>query len=77
MLNISGISNRLDSAYVDVVSRRGARVHARFELRKGRGKLLLNNGEVDFSENISDLEVRVWVGEKDEIILFGYSLNPL
>lgn len=76
LLSISGKSSQLRGAYVDVVSDLGTKVHAKFKLKED-GNYLLRNGVVNLDVNVKDLEVRVWVSEKDELRLFGYSLKPL
>jgi hypothetical protein len=76
LLSVVGSATRLNGAYVDVVSDKGASVHARFDLAKRADNYLIRNVEVVLPLNINDLEVRIWVGENDEIKLLSYSLNP-
>jgi len=76
LLSVSGSSNRLVGAYVDVVSAKGSTVYAKFDLRQEGDSYLLRNRQVNLAEDVSDLEVRVWVGENDEVNLLGYSLKP-
>lgn len=75
-LSVNGQATRLVSAYVDVVSDKGAKVHARVDLSKSTNSFLVDKFEVNLPPGINDLEVRVWVGEGDEITLHGYSLKP-
>lgn len=75
MLSILGRSSNLSGAYVDVVSDKGAKVHAKFGVKQD-GNYLLRNGMVTLVSSVNDVEVRVWVSEKDEIKLFGYMLKP-
>jgi hypothetical protein len=75
-LSVLGSSSQLKDAYIDVVSDRGAKVYAKIALKDKRDDYLARNVEIDLSGVINDLEVRVWVGENDEIKLYGYSLKP-
>jgi len=75
-LSVVGHVTQLVGAYVDVVSDKGAKIHAKFDLSKSKNNFLIDEAEVNIPSNISDLEVRVWVSEGDEIELYGYSLKP-
>jgi hypothetical protein len=75
-LSVLGSSAQLKDAYIDVVSDRGAKVYAKIALKDKRDDYLARNVEIDLAGVINDLEVRVWVGENDEIKLYGYSLKP-
>jgi hypothetical protein len=77
LLSVFGISSQIRGAYVEVVSDKGAKIHAKFGLAEGRDIYLIRNVEVVLLENINDLEVRVWVGEEDQIKLYGYSLTDV
>jgi hypothetical protein len=76
-LNVSGSSEYLVDAYVEIVSAKGSNLHAKFMLEQLNDGYLLKNGLVNLEEDVSDLEVRVWVSKKDKVNLFGYSLKPL
>lgn len=75
-LTVYGSSKVSNGSYIDVVSGRGTVVHARFEIVNSNGNLLLKSGTVDISENISDIEIRLWVGKGSIVNLTGYELNP-
>lgn len=75
-LSVAGQATQLGAAYVDVVSDKGANVHARFNLKKNSNNFLIDKVEVNLSSSVNDLEVRVWVGEGDALRLHGYSLKP-
>lgn len=76
-LNVSGSSEHLVDAYVEIVSAKGSNLHAKFMLEQLNDGYLLKNRHVNLEEDVSDLEVRVWVSKKDKLNLFGYSLKPL
>ena len=75
-LSVAGQATQLVEAYVDVVSDKGSKVHARFYLAKSTNNFLVDKVEVNLPSSIDDLEVRVWVGEGDDVRLHGYSLKP-
>jgi len=75
-LSVYGSWDFIDNAYVEVVSNSGNLVHGRFSLGKvATGPLLLKE-VVNLASNVSDIEVRIWVGESDSLKLVGYSLIP-
>lgn len=74
-LTVLGSSDLMSDAYVDVASGLGEVVHARFNLKKLDEGFLLKNAVVKIPENVSDIEVRVWVGEQDKLVLSGYTLK--
>jgi hypothetical protein len=76
-LSLFGQSDFTDGAYLDVVSQQGARVYARHSLGETSGGTLVHDVTVDLPENVSDLEVRVWVGERSRVRLSGYSFDRL
>jgi hypothetical protein len=75
-LNVYGSLDMDSSAYVDVVSDKGTVVHARFDIEKDVKGQFLRNAVVHLPASVSDIEVRVWVGDDDSLELFGYSLKP-
>ena len=76
-LNVYGSSDFVGGAYVDVVSDKGRLVYGRFNIEKDAKGKLLRNAVVHLTAGVSDIEVRVWVGEHDSLELVGYSLKPL
>ena len=76
-LSLFGQSDFADGAYLDVVSQQGTRVYAKHYLREAAGGTLLHDVTVDIPENVSDLEVRVWVGERSRVRLSGYGFDRL
>lgn len=75
-LSVFGLADLISGAYVDVVSSKGKLVHAHFNLKKIDGEFLLKNTVIQIPENVSDIEVRVWVSEHDKLELSGYELKP-
>jgi hypothetical protein len=67
----------LEHAYIDVASDSGKRVHARFNLADEPGGTLLDKASVRLPFDVSDLEIRIWVGESDSLALEGYTLSPV
>jgi hypothetical protein len=67
-----------ETAWVDIVSNKGGLIHARFELinisSTAEGVLLEKN--INIEQDVADLEVRVYVGQMDNLRLDSYSLLP-
>lgn len=76
-LTVHGSSSLLEHAYIDVASDSGKRVHARFNLADEPGGTLLDKASVRLPSDVSDLEIRIWVGESDSLALEGYTLSPV
>jgi len=76
-LNVLGSAENIDKAYIDIASDRGEKVHARFELVDfiSNNENTLLSEMVHLSEPVSDVEVRIWVGDNDIITLIGYTLS--
>jgi hypothetical protein len=75
-LSVFGASDFISGAYVDIVSEKGGLVHARFNLEGSEKGFLLKKVSVHIPVNVSDIEVRVWVGDDDKLELRGYTLKP-
>lgn len=74
------VEGRVDvpaGAWVDVVSDRGQRQHARFELSDGEGGVPLLREQVTLEEDVPDLEIRVWVSSDTVMRLSAYELRKL
>ncbi|MEM2174982.1 MAG: hypothetical protein QXI58_05115 [Candidatus Micrarchaeia archaeon] len=76
VLIVKGSIERIFSAYVDVVSNRGATQHAKF-LISGNASGIISMGFVKIDDFVKDLEIRVFVSERDIICLEGYELVPV
>jgi hypothetical protein len=77
-LQVFGSVNLPSSVWVDVVSSKGAIQHGKFALSQEtqQGHILVK-GRVKIEKEAQDVEVRVYVGADDEIILNGYELVPV
>jgi hypothetical protein len=78
-LTVRGKSKTADSAWVDVVSGRGAAVHGQFKLNANssdRDQTIVA-GNIKLDSSVEDLEVRVHVEGQDRVVLQGYSLEPV
>ena len=78
-LVVVGSAPAVSSAFVDVVSGEGAIVHAAFPITatESSGTAVLVSARIVLNEDVSDLEVRMWVAEGDGIRLDGYEMTPL
>lgn len=77
-LVLRGKSERSDLAWVDVVSSKGTVQHGKFALKPTmQGEAVLAEGLVELHAPVEDIEVRVYVGAKDEVTLEGYELVPV
>ncbi|QTP58891.1 hypothetical protein HNO53_09340 [Billgrantia antri] len=67
-----------NAAWVDVVSGKGTVQHEKFHI-SGRVNApgVIAEGYVELADKVQDLEVRVFVGEEDDITLKGYELVPM
>jgi hypothetical protein len=76
--NLFGGIVSAETAWVDIVSNKGGLIHARFELinisSTAEGVLLEKN--INIEQDVADLEVRVYVGQMDNLRLDSYSLLP-
>jgi len=78
LLSLFGSARQSGGAYIDVVSEYGNKIYGKFELAENAdSEHLIKDAIIDLPENVSDLEVRVWVEAEDDITLFGYSLMPM
>lgn len=73
-----GRNGKIKDAWVDVVSNKGSVQHGKFALSQEtqQGHILVK-GRVKIEKEAQDVEVRVYVGADDEIILNGYELVPI
>lgn len=76
-LRVHGTSRLTEGAYVDLASRTGRQIHAKFELLPNAHGELVRNAVVHFQRDVTDLEVRVWVDERNEVEVSGYELQLL
>lgn len=76
-LVVTGSAISTSEAWVDVASRLGDVKHAQFALSSTNAETgVLASGPVILNEDVTDLEVRVFVGADDDICLNGYELVP-
>jgi hypothetical protein len=75
---VFGSGNLPSSVWVDVVSSKGTVQHGKFALSQEtqQGHTLLK-GKIKIEKEAEDVEVRVYVGADDELILSGYELVPI
>lgn len=71
--SISGTSSS-EGAWVDIVSNKATVVHARFSLPESASGRLVSE-QVVLEQDVSDLEVRVFVTEQDDVSIEGYTLS--
>lgn len=75
---VRGEAKKAPTAWVDIVSGKGTVQHGKFFLNEhGRKNGMLAEGVVVLDMPVSDIEVRVFVGEEDEVMLAGYELVPV
>ncbi|MGR8941405.1 MAG: hypothetical protein ACU83P_07425, partial [Gammaproteobacteria bacterium] len=78
VVKVYGRASSAKSAWVDVVSGKGTIQHGKFAINpKIQDPHILATGWVKIEKKAQDLEVRVYVGAEDEIILEGYELVPI
>ncbi len=77
-LIVTGAATAVSSAWVDVTSGLGRVQHARFALSPTGGLAgVLASGTVVLDEDVTYLEVRVYVGPEDDVRLDGFELVPV
>lgn len=77
-LTVNGSAEKTATAWADVVSGRGNIRHAVFPLAAtDKERDILAEGEVVLDEFVQDIEVRVYVGGEDSVVLKGYCLTPV
>lgn len=78
-LVVRGSANAADTAWVDVVSAKGTVQHARFAVSptQHEDSTVLAGGLVNLESPVEDIEIRVYVGEDDQVQLEGYELAPI
>ena len=76
ILKVTGeVKSDAEDVVIDIVDQQGAVTYARFEgLKKGKGLLL--EEKVNITEPATQLEVRVFVSENDDLVITGYLLLP-
>lgn len=75
-LTVYGHAERASGAFVDVTSKLGGVIHAKFLLKPSVETGVLVTERVEIPSNISDLEIRLHVSEKDKLVVTGYDLLP-
>lgn len=76
-LYVFGSIKKASGAYIEVVSQMGAKSHKKIYLRDSKNGIILKGENVEIPANLEDAEVRVWVIEKDEVVVSGYKLIPV
>jgi hypothetical protein len=78
-LVLKGAGSSLASAWADVVSGKGTVQHAKFPLSQSEEKNadILLSEQLTIESPVEDLEVRIHVGDKDDLRLTGYELKPV
>ncbi len=68
---------RRQHAYVDLASRTGRQIHAKFDLRPNANGELVRDAVVHLDRDVNELEVRVWVNANNAVSVTGYALQRL
>jgi len=76
-LNVHGTAQTIRDAHVEVASNKGGVIHATIPLKMDQSDRLVLDALVKLPTRISDLEIRIRVGEQDSIQLKAYSLQPM
>ncbi len=76
-LNVHGTAQAVGTAHVEVASNKGAVIHATIPLKMDQSDKLVQDAIVKLPTRISDLEIRIRVGEQDSIQLKAYSLQAM
>lgn len=76
-LVVNGTSRFTEGAYVDLASRTGRQIHAKFDLRPNANGELVRDAVVHLDRDVNELEVRVWVNADNAVSVTGYALQRL
>ncbi len=76
-LKVYGFAENTSGAFVDITSKLGSVVHGKFPLKSSVETGVLVTGSVEIPSNITDLEIRLHVSEKDKLVVTGYDLLPV
>lgn len=76
-LLIYGTAKEISSAWVDIVSKQGTITHGRFKLhaKPEKSDQILVSEPVTLNSAVHDVEIRVYIGARDQVSLKGYSLK--
>jgi hypothetical protein len=75
-LIVKGESHSSESAWIDVVSDKGGVKHFEDSLSDFDETGVLSQGEFEIKDDVTDLEIRVFVANKDQVVLQGYEVFP-
>jgi hypothetical protein len=73
-LNILGIAPQAEETFVDIASGRGKVLHAKHDIASGSGPVLLQE-TVEIDEDVTDVEVRLYVTADTEMAIEAYELR--
>jgi len=76
-LELFGATGESAGGWVDVVSKKGTIVHGKFPLESNISAAPLVHEKILIDATASDIEVRVFVEEGDDISVSGYYLKPI
>ncbi len=75
---LKGRGMLVDTAWADIVSKKGKVTHCKFSLNRTSGSSdVLVDKTVTLDEYADDLEIRVYVGKKDNILIKSYKVTPI
>ncbi|MDI5985658.1 hypothetical protein QLQ85_12750 [Halomonas sp. M4R5S39] len=75
-LIVKGESHSSESAWIDVVSEKGGVKHFGDSLSDFDETGVLSQGEFELKDDVTDLEIRVFVANEDQVVLQGYEVFP-
>jgi hypothetical protein len=74
---LTGVSRQVEKAFVDIVSAGGTKVHATVPLISTGGLSgVMAEAQVVLSNEVEDLEIRVWVEAENDVYVREYEMAP-
>ena len=58
------------------MSQKGTKTYKKISLRDSKNGIILTGESIEFPADLEDVEIRVWVTDKDELEVSGYRLMP-
>ena len=75
-LSVFGNIKNASESYIEVVSQKGTKTYKKISLRDSKNGIILTGESIEFPADLEDVEIRVWVTDKDELEVSGYRLMP-
>ena len=76
-LSVFGNIKKASGSYIEIVSQKGTKTHIKIPLQESENGVIITGENIEFLADLEDVEIRVWVADKDELEVSGYRLMPV